>query len=121
MPHKAAGLSRRQKIIESARFKAVFERRISVHGQFFSVHVAGNSAGLPRLGIAVSRRVSKKAVERNRIKRQVRESFRLNREKLLGMDYVVVGKQRGENQDNVILRRELDGLWDKSREKYSNR
>lgn len=38
-----------------------------------------NETDTARLGMAVSRRVSKLAVVRNRIRRQIRESFRLRR------------------------------------------
>ena len=47
-----------------------------------------------RLGLVVSRKVSLKAVVRNRLKRLVRESARQHQQQLGGMDLVVVA-QRG--------------------------
>lgn len=44
----------------------------------------------PRLGLAVSRKVDKRAVTRNRIKRILRETTRGLRSQLAGGDYVVV-------------------------------
>ncbi len=118
MPHTAAGLGHQQKLLNSAEFKAVFSHKSSVHGKFFSVHAVRNSLGFPRLGLTVSRRVSKKAVQRNRIKRQIRESFRLNRKGFSDMDgacdYIVVCKTGGAEQENRVLREEIDGLWTRS-------
>ncbi len=69
------------------------------------------------MGLTVSRRVSKKAVQRNRIKRQIRESFRLNRKDLPSIDFVVVSKVGCESQENRRLRIELDMLWNKASQK----
>ena len=65
----------------------------------------------PRLGIAVSRRVSPKAVVRNRIRRQVRESFRLKRPYLASMDYVVLAQPDAAAMNRAELRAALENLW----------
>jgi ribonuclease P protein component len=46
-------------------------------------------AGPPRLGILVSRKHAAAAVERNRIKRRIREAFRLEQEGIGGIDVLV--------------------------------
>ncbi len=46
----------------------------------------------PRLGLAVSRKVDTRAVGRNRIKRQLREHFRVLRATLAPGDYVIVAR-----------------------------
>lgn len=85
------------------------------------MHVAPNGLTYPRLGIAVSRRVSKKAVIRNRIKRQIRESFRLCRQALGDIDYVVVAKAPAADRPGPELRCELDRLWQQAQKKCENR
>lgn len=75
----------------------------------FRIHFADSE--MPRLGIAVSRRVSSKAAVRNRIKRQIRESFRLNRAQLAAMDYVVLAKPSAATMDRAQLRSALENLW----------
>ena len=61
--------------------------------------------------MAVSRKVSKHAVVRNRIRRQIRESFRLQRAQLPNLDVLVIARVSAAQQTNPVLRAELDGLW----------
>jgi len=117
MPQKAARLGKSQRLLQSSQFKSVFGRKIAVHGQFFSLHVAPNEIGFPRLGITVSRRVSKRAVQRNRIKRQIRESFRASQYELMPMDCIVISKIGSADICNANLRIELDNLWPKADQK----
>lgn len=46
-----------------------------------------------RLGLIVSKKVSKKAVQRNLVKRRLREIFRLNYQELQSGDFLVIAKQ----------------------------
>lgn len=48
-----------------------------------------NDRGHARLGLIVARRVEKLAVKRNRVKRLLREQFRLHRQDLPALDMVV--------------------------------
>ncbi len=68
------------------------------------------SAG--RVGVVVSKKVSKLAVQRNRIKRLMREQFR----KLAhpnGFDFVVIAIPKAAKADNQQLTKELGYLWKK--------
>ncbi len=114
------GLGRQCKLLNGAEFGAVFSHRKSIHGKYFRVHVLGNDLSRARVGLAVSKRVSKKAVQRNRIKRQIRESFRLHSFELSEIDFVVVAKVGCAEQENQKLRVELDGLWYKASKKCKN-
>lgn len=67
--------------------------------------------GSARLGVAVSRRVSTRAVTRNRIKRQARESFRLHQAMLQGFDIFVVAQPAAAGCDNAALARSLRAHW----------
>lgn len=71
------------------------------------------SRGRPRLGLAVSRKVSKRAVVRNRIKRIVRESFRLRRGSLPAVDVLVIARSSAAVIDRVALRDDLEDAWRK--------
>lgn len=102
-------LPRTARLLSGAQFKAVFAARRSCGNEFFRVHHAPSDQA--RLGMAVSRRVSKRAVDRNRIRRQIRESFRLRRESLEARDYVVVARSAARQADRRVLRDKLEQLW----------
>ena len=86
------GLPRSRRILDAAAYSAVFKHRCTTHDAFFKVFSAPNQLSHARLGLAVSRKVSTRAVVRNRIKRQVRESFRRHQDVLIGLDIVVVSQ-----------------------------
>jgi ribonuclease P protein component len=77
----------------------------------FSMHARPNGLPHARLALAVSRRVSLKAVVRNRIKRLVRESFRQTQATLPGLDIVVVARSTAGTTEPAKLRLSLERLW----------
>jgi len=85
-------------------FQAVFNQHKRVSNRFFRILVRfKRDQPNARIGIIVSRRVSRKAVNRNRIKRQVREAFRLNRQGLENVDLVVIAHHSCETASNGEL------------------
>ncbi len=123
MPPDGAEFRRHHRILEGKHFKSVFDNRFRLHSKYFSFHLLPNNHSFHRLGLAVSKKVSKKAVQRNRIKRQIRESFRnfqfiaKQQEKVVGFDFVVVAKATASRAENAILKQELDHYWVKARDK----
>lgn len=105
----ARPLPRSARLLGGPQFKRVFDQRKAASNALFRLHYA--PAESARLGIAVSRRVSLRAVVRNRIRRQVRESFRLQRPALAAMDYVVVAKPAAAEASCAELRAAMDQLW----------
>jgi ribonuclease P protein component len=67
-----------------------------------------------RLGISVSKRVAANAVERNRIKRIARESFRHRRTQLPPGDYVLLAQRDAAGASPEALRVELSALWQRA-------
>jgi ribonuclease P protein component len=67
-----------------------------------------------RLGISVSKRVAAHAVERNRIKRIARESFRHRRMQLPPGDYVLLAQRDAANASPDALRDALSALWQRA-------
>lgn len=63
------------------------------------------------MGVTVSKRVDKRAVGRNRIKRVLRDVFRRHRHELPAGDYVLVAKPEARGMTSAALRDELAQLF----------
>ena len=91
-----------------ARLRGISKR---VGTRHFSAEVASNTLDGARLGLAISKRVSKKAVRRNRIKRLAREHFRRIRADLPAVDILLIARASADLEDNATLHAELVHLW----------
>lgn len=107
------GLSRSRRLRTPAEFAATLKSRWRGRDDFFGVYAVPNPYPYGRLGIVVSRKASPRAVVRNRIKRQIRETFRRYQEKLVGLDIVVVASAKAGTTQTAALRTSLQQLWDK--------
>ena len=84
-----------------------------MHGRCFRLH--WRAAEATRLGLAVSRKVSPRAVDRNRIKRIARDAFRRERHALPGGDCVLVARPEAARATAAELRADLERLWQRVR------
>ena len=90
MPSRRYTFSRTLRLSGARAFDRVFDAQVRTTAGPLAVYAAPNGLDRSRLGIAVPRRVGN-AVVRNRVKRMVRESFRLLQHELpQGLDLVVV-------------------------------
>jgi len=114
---------RSDRLTSSREFDAVFKAQASKVSGPLIVRTRANELGRHRLGMVVSRKVGN-AVTRNRIKRRLREAFRLSRENWPGSyDMVVIVRQHelrsldwyGETLGSAIT--QLDRLWKKRQRK----
>jgi ribonuclease P protein component len=107
----AAGLPREARICRAGDFAVLRQASGRLGGRCFSVRYRQNELGYARMGLAVSKRVSKRAVERNRIKRLLRESFRRVRSQLPAVDLMVMAREQAAGVPGPELLAELDALW----------
>ncbi len=106
-----ARLPRAERVRKRAAFVAVQNRGRKLHTDSFLVFVLPSQPeALPRLGVTVSKKVGG-AVQRNRVKRLVREAFR--RRKALfprGVDLVFIAKKTAISADGAKVAREIETL-----------
>jgi ribonuclease P protein component len=63
------------------------------------------------LGLAISKRYARRAIDRNRLKRIARESFRTNRHRLPAVDIIVLCDRRASTLSNECLFSALMNAW----------
>ena len=105
--------SRELRLLTPSHFENVFNKAIPAVSSQITLLAKHNNLGHPRLGITISKKRVKKAHDRNRLKRAIRESFRLNQHDLPKADIVVVGKSGLGEMTNAELFSLLSKLWKK--------
>lgn len=113
-PGKRFGLPRTSRLIKAYEFRRVYGRGVRIHGQAMTlVAFRRRSPGL-RLGLSVSKEHGC-AVRRNKIKRLLREAFRLERPQLPGRyDLITIPRKRKGKYQLAELRLELSTLLQKA-------
>jgi len=107
------GLPRSRRLARPAQFSAAMKRGRRVRDEYFSVFGIPNLLPHGRLGLTVSKKVSLRAVDRNRIKRQVRESFRAHQSDMTGLDVVVMATPQARSAGAPALRQSLHKHWER--------
>jgi ribonuclease P protein component len=91
---KKFGLSRRQRIRSSRDFASIYDERQRAGDDVLLVFAARNPDEETRMGVSVSKKHGN-AIKRNRLKRLLRESFRLSQHQLpSGLDLVLIPRQK---------------------------
>ena len=102
---------RAARLVSKPQFDAVFAAGLRQHSDYFRVHVLKDTGADARLGLAMAKRVAKRAVDRNRLKRIAREAFRCRNEPLAGLDLVLYAKDAAVPASADALRADLQRLF----------
>ena len=103
------GFSKKARLLTPADFKRVFDApdQRSVDNMF-TLLARKNELGHPRLGMAITKKRLKRSVDRNRVKRLIRETFREQYERLGNIDIVVMNRNAVPGAENPELFQSLD-------------
>lgn len=112
------GFPSRYKLLKTDEFSSVFSFRRRLFGEKLALHSMPNTFGYPRIGIVVSKKVARRAVARNYMRRALREWFRHYRTQIADLDLVIrVNKPFGRNEFNQV-QVELVQLLEKLKQRY---
>ncbi|BAS68473.1 MAG: ribonuclease P protein component [Gammaproteobacteria bacterium] len=106
------GLTHEAKILKANEYASVFKGGKFIKGEYWQIVAKPVNNSKPRLGLAISKKVYRLAVDRNRFKRIARETFRLEKQQLDNWDFVVMAR-RSKPVKNGVLSVELLNLFKK--------
>jgi len=93
------------------QFDAIYAGGRRIDDRFFGLRVKPNGLTHPRVGLAVAVKTAGNAVARNRLRRLVKEAFRLVQHDLPAVDIVVAAKFPAREAPAATLRASLATLW----------
>ena len=100
---RVEGFSRRHRFTTQGAFGAILRDSRKIRSPHAVLHVSPGRPGTSRFGIALTRRHFPSAVERNRLKRALREIFRRHSLKLAGVDVVISFRQKFDPADPAVI------------------
>ncbi len=119
-----ASFARRYRLTKTDEFSSVFGFRKAIRGTWLMLHYQPRAEGHTdaRLGLVVGKKLLKRAVDRNRLKRIVREAFRLRRSALPACDLIVRLAVKPRPFDGKSIAEDFAALLDRlSRPRHSGR
>lgn len=111
MDPRPATFPRAARLLRPPQYTTVFARGRKFVCDGFVVIAAANGEDRARLGLALAKRRIGRAVDRSRVKRVIRESFRHVRPDLPATDIVVLARNRTVTMDNASLTAQLNRIW----------
>jgi ribonuclease P protein component len=113
---RATGFSKSLRLNTAAEYSRVFDSASRSKDNSFIVLARANSKSVARLGLAVSKKHLRLAVQRNRVKRLIRESFREHQSALTGIDIIVLTQRNTLLKSTGELRESINAHWGKIKE-----
>lgn len=107
------GFSKEYRLLKPAHFEHVFNEAVPSVSPQLTILARKSDSNNPRLGITIPKKRVKKACDRNRVKRIIRESFRVKKQQLPEIDIVVIGKSGLSELNNSEISNLLEKLWKK--------
>jgi ribonuclease P protein component len=106
--------TRADRLLDAGSFESVFKKPTRSRDALFTVLSRPSGGEGARLGLAISRKNCRLAVQRNRLKRLVRESFRSHKAVLCGLDIVVMCQPAAGRASNGRVFDSLAAHWQKA-------
>jgi ribonuclease P protein component len=105
-------LARAGVLRQPGEFEAVLRSGVRVSTRNFVARALANDAVMPRLGMIAGKKAAARAVDRNRVKRLIREVFRAACPAIGAYDVTIQLRSDLRSQHNSSVRAELENLLD---------
>lgn len=102
---------RSQVLRTGAQFQGIYRQGRRFGNELLTAAVSANPTGTPRLGLSIAARTVGNAVARNRLRRVIRESFRLHQLELPAVDIVIGARNAARAAAADAVRASLSKLW----------
>ena len=106
-------LPKQAKLIKTDDYSSVFNLRKRIASTYLVIRFKPNVLNHPRLGLIVAKKTAKLAVNRNYMRRVLRELFRLNQHQLPALDLVVQVQKAFKKTDFMLIKQEFEQLMRK--------
>ncbi len=107
-------LQKYQRLKKPAEYQHIYRSKQWGGSKHFTFNVLANDLDdKNKLGVTVSKKVSKRAVDRNHLKRVIREFYRVHQRELNGANLVITAKPSSNSANKEELQRSLKDLWTK--------
>jgi ribonuclease P protein component len=104
----SASFAQELRLLSAAQYKYVFSDAKRFGNHCFTLLLRENEIDHARLGLAIAKKSAKRAVDRNRIKRVIRESFRHLQHELPNIDVVILCRPAAVALSSKKMRKQLD-------------
>ena len=102
-------------MLTAGDYSQVFKQNKRYSDNFWTILVRREESRPARLGLAIAKKRAKRAVDRNKLKRVVREAFRYQQSTLAGLEMVVMNRDSATKASAAELRVSIDALFVKMR------
>jgi len=107
-------LPKSRRLLKPKQFESVFaDASIRASNRHCLILSRPNNGSNPRLGLIIAKKHIRLAVERNRIKRVIRESFRLHQHQLPAINAIVLARKGLDALENREIHDLMELLWKK--------
>ena len=108
---KTKRFSRSFRLLRPEEFSHVFDKARRSRDQYYTVLYRPNNQDTARVGFAIAKKRISAAVDRNRVRRLARESFRHFRASLPAMDIIILAQSAAVKTTNAELFTSLEKHW----------
>ena len=101
------------RLTKTDEFSSVFNFRKRISATYIVIHYQPNNLNCSRLGLVVGKKVAKRSVDRNYMRRVLRELFRVHQANLQHVDLIIRVQEKFAKSDFEHISKEIDFLLQK--------